>query len=339
MRKWLLLICVLVQVGVLAYMVYGRESIVMSGDRIEIATAPIDPRDPFRGDFVRLSYLMNEMPMATADLEIDEASLKRDRVVYTLLSQEAGGAYRPLYMTEKQPSEGVFIKGRARDSVIQDGHGHRYLPVRYGIEQWFVEQGAGIEIEKRQGLRGGAQVPMLMEVALGSDGTAVLTNYRWGDVGSELTLGAMALEAETSDDESVGTNEPALWVSFENVSSSTVKMDNSPLMCNLSIVAPRLQAPKYEPLFSGCDEQSLRSSIAVAPGERLKVAIDLADPRWHLVRLEDGVSDDLRKLGIFDFHRIQYQHRGSSNTAGNVDEELWVGTVLTQSFSGRGRVD
>jgi len=354
MRKWLIMFAVLLQVGVLAYMVYGRESIVSSGVRIEIPTAPIDPRDPFRGDFVRLKYEMNQMPMHSAQFEMSEAELKKDTPVYTVLRQEPGGSYHPDYMTDKKPSDGMFIKGRVNGRIIQRWDNFRFLNIRYGIEQWFVEQGTGIAIENRQGVRGGPQVPMFMEVALGDNGTAVLTGFRWGDIGTQLSLADMILveptgntpqnENQQSDNETSAntenpeqTNEPSLWLTFENISSATVVMDNSPDLCNLTLIVARPERPKFKPLFTGCTDSSTRSVVAIAPGESHKVAIDLSDPRWHIVRIEDGETDDLRRLEPNRFFRFKYQHEDSDASSGK--DDLWVGTLRTQSFSGRGNVD
>ena len=56
MRRKLVLLFVVAQVLVLAFMAGKREFIVHAGERIHLRTAPVDPRDLFRGDFVRLNY-------------------------------------------------------------------------------------------------------------------------------------------------------------------------------------------------------------------------------------------------------------------------------------------
>ena len=56
MRKAIILTAVIMQVLVLAYMAGEREYILKTGTMIHLRTAPIDPRDIFRGDYVRLNY-------------------------------------------------------------------------------------------------------------------------------------------------------------------------------------------------------------------------------------------------------------------------------------------
>ena len=56
MRRILILACIAAQALVLGVMAGEREFILITGERIRLRTAPIDPRDPFRGDFVRLRY-------------------------------------------------------------------------------------------------------------------------------------------------------------------------------------------------------------------------------------------------------------------------------------------
>ena len=56
MRKAFILAAIILQVMVLAYMAGEREYILKNGKLIHLRTAPVDPRDLFRGDYVRLNY-------------------------------------------------------------------------------------------------------------------------------------------------------------------------------------------------------------------------------------------------------------------------------------------
>ena len=62
------------------------------------------------------------------------------------------------------------------------------IPVKYGIEQFFVEQGSGIDIEKRRGDRQSLQIPMEIAVALSNRGVAVIKGYRWSKLGMQLEV-------------------------------------------------------------------------------------------------------------------------------------------------------
>ncbi|MFA6177031.1 MAG: GDYXXLXY domain-containing protein, partial [Phycisphaerae bacterium] len=56
MRKLLIIFVVILQVILLAYMAGQRENVLRTGKTIYLRTVPIDPRDLFRGDYVRLQY-------------------------------------------------------------------------------------------------------------------------------------------------------------------------------------------------------------------------------------------------------------------------------------------
>ena len=62
MRKKLIIAAATLQVLVLAYMAGEREWVRQTGQNIFLRTAPIDPRDAMRGDYVRLNYAISSVP-------------------------------------------------------------------------------------------------------------------------------------------------------------------------------------------------------------------------------------------------------------------------------------
>ena len=50
------------QTGVLGYMIASRAAILRSGMEVLLKTAPVDPRDLLRGDYVILSYDISSVP-------------------------------------------------------------------------------------------------------------------------------------------------------------------------------------------------------------------------------------------------------------------------------------
>ncbi len=194
MRKWIIISVILLQVAVLAYMAGEREYILRTGRIVFLRTVPVDPRDIFRGDYVSLRY---EISRVKGDLLRDglsnfckkdkrgnyiysgnERRKMRGKPVYGLLNVGADDIAELIYLTDKKPSEGLFISGRI------DYLGFGGLDVRYGIEAYFVEQGKGKEIEKAmlQSMR----TPLEMEAAISSNGTAVLKGYRWSPLGISI---------------------------------------------------------------------------------------------------------------------------------------------------------
>ena len=63
-RKLLLALAIvaLAQTGVLASMVVDRTLLLKTGREITLPIVPVDPRDLFRGEYVRLGYDINTVP-------------------------------------------------------------------------------------------------------------------------------------------------------------------------------------------------------------------------------------------------------------------------------------
>ncbi len=99
MRSWIIAACIAGQLAVLAYMVFGREMVIQRGTKISIATAPIDPRDPFRGDFVRLRYPLNALSHAPVRWQPADYQPRKGDKMYAVLEQRPGGLYDVAYFS------------------------------------------------------------------------------------------------------------------------------------------------------------------------------------------------------------------------------------------------
>ena len=55
-KRLLIVIVVLLQCCALAAICFQRETVLRTGHTVYMRTAPVDPRDLFRGDYVRLGY-------------------------------------------------------------------------------------------------------------------------------------------------------------------------------------------------------------------------------------------------------------------------------------------
>ncbi len=130
-----LAVVALAQTAVLAAMVIDRVMLLHTGREIVLPIVPVDPRDLFRGEYVRLGYGINTVPMTPADLH-------RDETVYVVLER-------------KTADEDWHVAGAARslpgdlnpDHIVLKG---RFLwggMVHYGIESYFVPQGEGARLE------------------------------------------------------------------------------------------------------------------------------------------------------------------------------------------------
>jgi uncharacterized membrane-anchored protein len=131
----LVLLQVLLLVGIIGY----REYWIAVGEKIVLRTAPVDPRDLFRGDYVRLSYEISNLDLNRL---AGQESFKPNQSIYVTLDRDEDGACTASGVSSISPAEGVrFIEGRVRyeqsmqrwDVVLRDDQGkqHSFEP------RWF----------------------------------------------------------------------------------------------------------------------------------------------------------------------------------------------------------
>jgi uncharacterized membrane-anchored protein len=142
-RKLLLALAIvaLAQTGVLAAMVIDRTLLLKNGREIVLPIVPVDPRDLFRGEYVRLGYDISTVP---AMLLVGTAPA-RNTPFYVTLEKNPQGGWTPVKVTVAMPNETnpdrIVLKARSR---LQFPMSTR---VNYGIESYFVPEGQGRRLE------------------------------------------------------------------------------------------------------------------------------------------------------------------------------------------------
>ncbi len=354
MRKLWIVLAIFAQVAVLASMVYGRESVVLGADRIYLRTAPIDPRDPFRGDYVRLRYPMNNVSNVPMQWSSTKYEPKRGDRIYAVLHKPSGDVHEVKYLTNKLPENERFIRGRINTRGGFSGINNQFnlarTSAKFGIEQMFVQQGSGIEIENKQGVRGGLQIPMEVEVALSDKGVAVLTDYRWGALAMELVfLPAQLTNSNSSAEQAVRydvngrviATDTTLTVEVKNVSNEALVLNNPGADCGFSIVPTNVGNTTLRSSNQLCSETLARHLITLAPSQSYVLHVNLADPRWF-VETDSEAAADIRTLDNRGLYRIVYSPplaaiETESQNSG--EPELWTGRLESRAFSGQGRID
>ncbi len=222
MRSKLILAAILVQFLVLAWMAGEREWIVATGPTVWLRTAPVDPRDLFRGDYVTLGYEISTIPAEKFGPELKKHMAElarrnadhsywrgREIVLYTALKGNPESGVAEIAMADlTPPASGLFIKGRVRPHW--NGTCANLTGVAYGIDAYFVQQGKGRELERRAppGMPDGVQAPMEMQVALGHNGTAVLKGHRWNALGIEVKIQDKETPGEAKPTDSAAGRKP-----------------------------------------------------------------------------------------------------------------------------------
>jgi uncharacterized membrane-anchored protein len=135
---------VLVPLALIAWNEYR----LSSGERIILRAQPVDPNDPFRGEYVDLTYSISRL---------DTRGAERGSTVYVPLRRR-GRAWTGERVVRDKPDEGTFIRGRVSS-----------FGIRYGIETFFVEEGEAPRYERAM-----ARGRLLAEVVVDDDGDAQL---------------------------------------------------------------------------------------------------------------------------------------------------------------------
>ncbi len=91
MKRLLLIAAIAFQILSVAAIALSREWILINGQTLTFQTAPIDPRDLFRGDYVHLNYLFSSVSLPMLDERIVAKGLKEGAKVYLGLETGPNG--------------------------------------------------------------------------------------------------------------------------------------------------------------------------------------------------------------------------------------------------------
>ena len=150
----------LLWIGVIAGLWAKNEYQVRNAQEVILKTVPVDPRDLFRGDYVRLRYEISRLDLDR--LSQGNTDFKQNGLIFVNLKKE-NDVWKAESASSQKPKKGIFLKGRIR--WISNGQ----ADVEYGIESYFVPEGEGLEIEKKA-----AQGEVKVVVSVSSSGNSIL---------------------------------------------------------------------------------------------------------------------------------------------------------------------
>lgn len=118
------------------FLVYQQEQILEEGHTVVLKTAPVDPRDMFRGEYVILRYEIEE----EAYDEMSYYEPEDGSSAYVLLYKDSRGVGQVSrvydYDDRLNPSD-VYIKGEVKNGRVRFAD----------LEQYYVPEGLGLKIE------------------------------------------------------------------------------------------------------------------------------------------------------------------------------------------------
>lgn len=137
--KQLILACtvpILILIGMCVTPLYT----LMYGSDILLQTKPMDPSNPFRGDYISLQYQAEDIPVKLISSRVlkEVQNGKSNFNVYVSFEKK-NGIDTPLQVTLDKPSKGVFLKGML--TFIDDNLGEAYI--QYNLDKYYVEDNTG----------------------------------------------------------------------------------------------------------------------------------------------------------------------------------------------------
>lgn len=164
-RKQWFAVAVGVQIAVLVIMIAMKWSTLAYGTKILLKTAPVDPWDVFRGDYVVLNYEISELDLNK--VPSDNKEYKINDTVYISLVKGQGKYWVPSRVSQNRPKDGgLFIKGMVNYFLEYE----KKLFVNYGLDSYYVPQHQGKTIENS------ARSALVdVEVSISSSGDSALS--------------------------------------------------------------------------------------------------------------------------------------------------------------------
>jgi uncharacterized membrane-anchored protein len=330
----------MLQVLVLAFMAGQREWIRRTGRTVYFRTAPVDPRDVMRGDYVRLSYDFSRVPreLWRGPLPAHSsgfADVPRDTRVYASFQLQEDGVAQLVSLGLDEPRGGLYLRGRT------EGSSPGQINVRYGLEAMFLEQGHGAELEANRS-RNGIQVPLEMKAALSPGGIAVLLDHRWCALGMGLTF---EMTNSLTANGQQRRRPAAATVQLLNASSNDLAVIDLPGGHALTLVSdnawgenPWRWSPKEQ-----TNMPEATNVIVLKPGQMHSVRVSFDDP-WWLVSKKDK-PEQAKLLNGLDRElnaRFRFEYRApDKDLSKNLPNAnlLWHGRLASRAFSPSGTVD
>lgn len=175
-RPWVMIAAIavaVIQSAALLLIIERHAEVLRTGGSVLLRTRPVDPRDLMRGDYVHLGYEISTVPS-------DKVTGKRP----------AGGKAAAIYVTIRAGPDGLWHLDRAfwqQPARLQEGEtmlvGRTQVPlhpraggrlaVEYGIERYYIPEGAGRRIEDAQ-----RASRLVAVIAVSDDGTAQIRALR-----------------------------------------------------------------------------------------------------------------------------------------------------------------
>ncbi|AFS78882.1 hypothetical protein Curi_c18770 [Gottschalkia acidurici 9a] len=150
---------------------------ISRGVDIKLETKPVDPRDLFRGDYVVLSYKIEDIELDKVSNEVKDYFKDNEQtystLAFALLEKSLDGYYVIKNISLKKPDSGIYLKGTLSKYTTFEESSEEEAPVsglnsdfpenkgeyvdvytmKYNLDKYFVPENTGKKLEQ-DGLKG-----------------------------------------------------------------------------------------------------------------------------------------------------------------------------------------
>jgi uncharacterized membrane-anchored protein len=132
---------VLFQLALPGWVLVDHERVLTEGEVFLFSTEPIDPRDPFRGEYVTLNFDAESGQWASPTASTEGEYVRSS--AFAVLGTDTGGFARIERLTHERPSGSAFVEVQFM-SFGSDGVSRVSLP----FDRFYLEEGDGAATEQ-----------------------------------------------------------------------------------------------------------------------------------------------------------------------------------------------
>ncbi|MCA1440189.1 GDYXXLXY domain-containing protein [Ensifer sp. IC4062] len=162
------LVVAALQTAVLGYMIESRASILRNGKDVLLRSAPVDPRDLLRGEYVILTYDISRISPDIVTGGLPEGAAKAE--LFVRLKQQPDGFWGPVeasFSPLAQTRDSIVIRSLPFSYYPSPGAPPPTLYPNFGIERYYVPEGEGRVLETARSAHA-----LSVNVSVGTDGRA-----------------------------------------------------------------------------------------------------------------------------------------------------------------------
>jgi len=134
-------VVVLIQLWVPVSMIWKSEAVLREGREFHFKTAPIDPIDPFRGNYIILSFDADEHLTST------DTTWQSNELAYVLLGVDSTGFAEILSVTRKMPENNTDYFKTSIYYAWQDSVDTK-LSLNFPFDRYYMEESKAYEAER-----------------------------------------------------------------------------------------------------------------------------------------------------------------------------------------------